>query len=980
MAQPDIYIDESAEDHDPRAYLKGIDPDTDLAVFQRVKAREVDWAGRLGASVTSSTEITIGIGEHTFAVDADPTRFKEGDDVEIISIDPDNLDHHLVGTLLLKGGDSFDPTLTLLINDVPDASIGVVIRAWELSVWMRPKVWLEVDISDTGSPGLDPTSAGPFTLTVTAGKLFDLPGGTVQLRSIEKPQITILTHIRAYSGTSLVLEKVATNATVSETLSAWDVFLIDAPPPGIPLAGLSGLQVELVVTEKVVDPGTLPTDNARGIAISPDGLTLVVAHQTTPFVTIYRRTAVGADDWTKIANPATLPPGIAQGCGFSPDGLTLAVAHAGTPFVTIYRRTAVGADDWTKIANPAALPAGDAGNAKFSPDGLTLAVAHATTPFVTIYRRTAAGADDWTKVTNPAALPASSGLDAAFSPDGLTLAVAHNTSPRITIYRRTTVGADDWVKVADPAALPAGDGRGVAFSPDGLTLAIAHTTTPFITVYRRTAVGADDWAKVADPATLPPGNGNGVAVSPDGLILAVAHGTTPFVTIYRRGSTAADDWTKITNPATLPAEAGFDAAFSPDGLTLAVAHDASPRVTIYRNPDAGTLIYVNRGTVRSYDDSVDIENSAAGTYRVHRLYDNGGLMLQPTLAGTGTSAGTALTGTGTAFLAAFGSGTAQAFLADYDDQITGILRDKSVITAGAKSSGVASVSTDTALVTVTALLATAAALKRGGYSMESGTIYLGFGVAFKDTDGSTTRFITALTGSGVPDLPAGHTRYRIVAILKLVNGEVTQVLQPLTGQSVPDADEIDQSNSRFGPKVQDALDTIASEMLSVLGSGSFSGATSVTLDIPPGGVGPPRRLVLSNLVVATDAAEIFLRLNLGAGVLSGAADYGWTHLDETITAGGGEVATTDLSDSEIELMLNVGNLASEGGEVEIIFPNPAATAKLNGCKWSGHFTNATPVYVDLRGKGLVRSAAGAFTQAQILTNGGNISGDYEWIG
>ena len=41
-------------------------------------------------------------------------------------------------------------------------------------------------------------------------------------------------------------------------------------------------------------------------------------------------------DPTKLANPATLPTSTGFGCTFDPTGTYLAVAHDGSPYITIY--------------------------------------------------------------------------------------------------------------------------------------------------------------------------------------------------------------------------------------------------------------------------------------------------------------------------------------------------------------------------------------------------------------------------------------------------------------------------------------------------------------------------------------------------------------------------------------------------------------------------------------------------------------------
>jgi WD40 repeat protein len=315
---------------------------------------------------------------------------------------------------------------------------------------------------------------------------------------------------------------------------------------------------------KITDPATLPGGNGRGSAWSPDGRYLAIAHETTPFVTIY--------DWisgspVKIANPATLPTGNGTQVAWSPDGRYLAVSNADTsPYITFY--------DWqtgspVKITNPATLPTGHGAGCAWSPDGRFFAVTHSVSPFITIY--------DWitgspVKITNPATLPAGTSANGvAWSPDGRYLAVGHTATPFITFY--------DWatgvpIKIANPATLATNGVYEMSWSPDGRYFAAAFSSSPYLIIY--------DWisgapVKFPDLAALP-NTGFSTSWSPDGRYLAVSHSTTPFVTIY--------DWisgvpVKIANPATLPISTAFKGGWSPDGRYLALGHTTTPFITIY---------------------------------------------------------------------------------------------------------------------------------------------------------------------------------------------------------------------------------------------------------------------------------------------------------------------------------------------------------------------------------------------------------------
>ena len=96
-----------------------------------------------------------------------------------------------------------------------------------------------------------------------------------------------------------------------------------------------GESLDNYTSNPTITPSTLPTGTGYGVAFSPDGNYLSVAHNTTPFVTIYRR---DGDTFTKLANPSTLPTGTGRGVAFSPDGNYLSVAHYTTPYITIYNR------------------------------------------------------------------------------------------------------------------------------------------------------------------------------------------------------------------------------------------------------------------------------------------------------------------------------------------------------------------------------------------------------------------------------------------------------------------------------------------------------------------------------------------------------------------------------------------------------------------------------------------------------------------
>ena len=61
---------------------------------------------------------------------------------------------------------------------------------------------------------------------------------------------------------------------------------------GETIAKNSPIHITVADATKLADPSTLPTSTSYGVAFSPDGVYLSVAHSTSPYVTIYKRATV----------------------------------------------------------------------------------------------------------------------------------------------------------------------------------------------------------------------------------------------------------------------------------------------------------------------------------------------------------------------------------------------------------------------------------------------------------------------------------------------------------------------------------------------------------------------------------------------------------------------------------------------------------------------------------------------------------------
>jgi len=323
-------------------------------------------------------------------------------------------------------------------------------------------------------------------------------------------------------------------------------------------------------------------------------------------LTIYKKTGN-----TFIQLPGAIdvqPAGIVNGVAFNPDGDLLLVAHDTTPFGTLYD---VSGDTFTKrgALSTGANPPGNCKSCAWRPDGVHFILGCDTTPFIAIYNMTSDSPKTFAKITNPSTPPAGTtygcGYSWGASVDGGVwfFAAAHDTSPYISVYQNT---ANTYAKTGNPGTLPAGTGRAIAWAPPkpgeswGEVVFMAHDVTPFVSIYRRTA--ATTFTKQANPLPIPLGNGQGASSTSDGRFVAITNESRPqFLTVYEGLSDAYTGQIPLPD-ADAPVGSARAAAFSADGALLAVAHDNAPYVAIYERSPIGAgdiLKYIYKAALQT---------------------------------------------------------------------------------------------------------------------------------------------------------------------------------------------------------------------------------------------------------------------------------------------------------------------------------------------------------------------------------------------
>lgn len=149
---------------------------------------------------------------------------------------------------------------------------------------------------------------------------------------------------------------------------------------------------------------------------------------------VYVQTIIGKPNWAlsnaEILTTGDLPAveGSGKSSQFSNNNQYLAVAHNTYPFLTIYKKG--NGDSFTKL-NITTAPTGNGIDLAFSSDDTYLAVIHNLRPFITVYKRTG---DNFVELNIPALTAVATSC--SFSNNSLYLAITSSVEPYIIVYKK----------------------------------------------------------------------------------------------------------------------------------------------------------------------------------------------------------------------------------------------------------------------------------------------------------------------------------------------------------------------------------------------------------------------------------------------------------------------------------------------------------------------------------------------------------------
>src|SRR5215472_602676 len=248
-------------------------------------------------------------------------------------------------------------------------------------------------------------------------------------------------------------------------------------------------------------------DQARSIAISPDGKSLYVtgrsygAASRYDYATVAYDAATGAQRWASRYNGRANGNDFASGVVVAPGGRRVYVTGGSqnsttrtanpsshNDFATVAYTAATGAQRWVARYNDKYNGADEGGSVAITPDGRTVIVAGPSfgnrTGYATVADNAATGVALWTRraLGFPVAVPLNTQM-LAVSPDSRTVYVAGPSPCGFCDYNYRTVafsvatGPRQWMSTYNGPGKGDDNPMAVALSPDGRTLYVTGSTT-----------------------------------------------------------------------------------------------------------------------------------------------------------------------------------------------------------------------------------------------------------------------------------------------------------------------------------------------------------------------------------------------------------------------------------------------------------------------------------------------------------------------
>jgi len=263
--------------------------------------------------------------------------------------------------------------------------------------------------------------------------------------------------------------------------------------------------------------GANQLDRPSSVALTADGRTAIIADADNNRISVWTRSSSTSTDWANSTTFGSAGNGAGQfnqprGVALTANELTLLVADMDNNRVSIWSRSTTSATDWAFVTSFGTLGPnlGDLNspdNVSLSADGLSVFVTEVANNRISVFSRLSTSSNSWSPVTQfGSSINFIGPSGGTLSTNQLMFTVSAIYSNWVSVWTRSTTSSTDWAYSTIFGS--AGQGTGNLMSPyavttssDGLTAYVSDSSNGRISIWTRPDTSSTTWTNTSSFGT-----------------------------------------------------------------------------------------------------------------------------------------------------------------------------------------------------------------------------------------------------------------------------------------------------------------------------------------------------------------------------------------------------------------------------------------------------------------------------------------------
>lgn len=263
--------------------------------------------------------------------------------------------------------------------------------------------------------------------------------------------------------------------------------------------------------------GSNELDRPSSVVLTSDGKTALIGDADNNRISVWTRPSNTSTSWPNSTTFGSFGSGAGQlnqprGIALTADDLTLLIADMDNNRVSIWSRSTASSTDWTFITTFGTLGSGSGNlsapdNVSLSADGLSVFVTEVANNRISVFSRLSTSSNSWSPVVQfGSSINFVSPSGGTLSSNQLMFTVAAITSNWVSVWTRSTTTSTDWAYATIFGSAGQGTGNlmgpfAVTTSSDGLTAYVSDTSNGRISIWTRPDTSSTSWSNTSSFGT-----------------------------------------------------------------------------------------------------------------------------------------------------------------------------------------------------------------------------------------------------------------------------------------------------------------------------------------------------------------------------------------------------------------------------------------------------------------------------------------------